>query len=165
MIVSTYIRVLNEEGKVCEWYSCLKMVVQAHIHVDFSQYFWLNEYHLNDSIYIWNCCNQAQSFKQKNNYEVSCDKNFCINFFTTPSSKNIIATLRTITIEISELTFLLILYSHDINEIFNFKRNFKLNFGVPILNQVTFCKKMYLKSQKYETTSYINSNWFIICSL
>ena len=35
-----------------------------------------------------------------------------MNFFTTPSSKNIIATLRIVTTEISELTFLLILYFH-----------------------------------------------------
>ena len=35
-----------------------------------------------------------------------------MKFFTTPSSKNIIATLRIVTIEISELTFLLILYFH-----------------------------------------------------
>ena len=35
-----------------------------------------------------------------------------MKFFTTPSSKNIIATLRIVTIEIPELTFLLILYFH-----------------------------------------------------
>ena len=33
-----------------------------------------------------------------------------MNFFTTPNSKNIIATLRIVTIEKSELTFLPILY-------------------------------------------------------
>ena len=31
----------------------------------FSQYFSLNVHHLNDSIYIWNCCNQAQFLKKK----------------------------------------------------------------------------------------------------
>ena len=36
-----------------------------------------------------------------------------MKFFTTPNSKNIIATLRIVTIEKSELTFLLILYFHD----------------------------------------------------
>ena len=55
-----------------EWY-CLKMVIQAYLHVGFSQYFWLNVYHLNDSIYICNCCNQALFFKQKSNHKVSCD--------------------------------------------------------------------------------------------
>ena len=36
-----------------------------------------------------------------------------MKFFTTPNSKNIIATLCIVTIEKAELTFLLILYSHD----------------------------------------------------
>ena len=36
-----------------------------------------------------------------------------MKFFTTPNSKNIIATLRIVTIEKSELTFLLILYFHS----------------------------------------------------
>ena len=36
-----------------------------------------------------------------------------MKFFTTPNSKNIIATLHIVTIEKSELTFLLILYFHD----------------------------------------------------
>ena len=35
-----------------------------------------------------------------------------MKFFTTPNSKNIIATLRIVTIEKSELAFLLILYFH-----------------------------------------------------
>ena len=36
-----------------------------------------------------------------------------MEFFTPPNSKNIIATLRIVPIEKSELTFLLILYFHD----------------------------------------------------
>ena len=36
-----------------------------------------------------------------------------MEFFTTPNSKKVIATLRIVTIEKSELTFLLILYFHD----------------------------------------------------
>ena len=35
-----------------------------------------------------------------------------MEFFTTPNSKETIATLRIVTIEKSELTFLLILYFH-----------------------------------------------------
>ena len=35
-----------------------------------------------------------------------------MKFFTTPNSKNVIATLRIVTIEKAELTFLLILYFH-----------------------------------------------------
>ena len=38
-----------------------------------------------------------------------------MNVFTTPSSKSIIATLRIVTIEMSELTFLLILYFHGLH--------------------------------------------------
>ena len=37
-----------------------------------------------------------------------------MEFFTTPNSKKIIATLHIVTIEKSELTFLLILYFHGI---------------------------------------------------
>ena len=36
-----------------------------------------------------------------------------MEFFTTPNSKNIIATLRIVRIEKSELTFALMLYLHD----------------------------------------------------
>ena len=43
---------LNEEDKVRECYSSLKMVVQAHLDVVFSQYFLINVHHLKDSIYI-----------------------------------------------------------------------------------------------------------------
>ena len=39
-----------------------------------------------------------------------------MTFFTTPSSKYIIATLRIVTIEIFELTFLLILYFHVVTK-------------------------------------------------
>ena len=37
-----------------------------------------------------------------------------MNFFTTPNSKNVIATLRIVTIEKSELTFLLVLYFYGL---------------------------------------------------
>ena len=44
---------LNEGEKIRECYSCLKMIIQAHLHVlFFSQYFSLNVHRLNDSIYI-----------------------------------------------------------------------------------------------------------------
>ena len=39
----------------------------------FSQYFSLSVHHLNDSIYIGNCCDQEQSLNKNNNHEVSCD--------------------------------------------------------------------------------------------
>ena len=37
-----------------------------------------------------------------------------MKFFTTPNSKNVIATLRIVTIEKSELTFLLVLYFYGL---------------------------------------------------
>ena len=40
-----------------------------------------------------------------------------MEFFTTPNSKNIIAILRIVTIEKSELTFFLTLYFHDLMNI------------------------------------------------
>ena len=40
-----------------------------------------------------------------------------MKFFTTPNSKNIIATLRIVTIEKSELAFLLILYFHGYSQV------------------------------------------------
>ena len=49
----------------------------------------------------------STTFKQKNNHEVSCDQDLCMKLFTTPDSKNIIATLLIVTIRKSELTFLL----------------------------------------------------------
>ena len=64
---------LNERDKVRESYSCLKMMMQAHVHTGFSLYFSLTVHHLNYSIYIRNCCNQAQFLNKKNNHEVSCD--------------------------------------------------------------------------------------------
>ena len=57
---------LNERDKVHKYYSSLKMIRQAHLNVGFS----LNMQNSNNSIYIWNCCNQTQIFKK--NHEVSC---------------------------------------------------------------------------------------------
>ena len=39
-----------------------------------------------------------------------------MNFFTTPSSKNVIATLRIVKIEKCELTFLLVLYFYGFTD-------------------------------------------------
>ena len=48
-------------------------------------------------------------FKERNNHEVYCNKNFCVKIFTTPNSKYLIATLSIVTMGKSELTFLLVL--------------------------------------------------------
>ena len=42
-----------------------------------------------------------------------------MEFFTAPNSKNIIATLRIVTIEKSELTFLLILYFPALAQVYS----------------------------------------------
>ena len=103
---------LNEGDKVCEYYSCLKMIVQAHLDVGFSTIFFIKRASLK-RIYLYMKLLQSSTiFKQKNYHEVSYDQNFCMKFFTTPNSKDIIATLRKVTIEKSKLTFLLILYFH-----------------------------------------------------
>ena len=60
--------------------------------------FFIKRASLKQFFYIWNCYNWPQ--------------------FTTPNSKNIIATLHIATIEKVELTFLLILYFHVIINIF-----------------------------------------------
>ena len=91
------------------WYKPIYMLV-------FLQYFSSNVHHLNDSIFLWNCCNQKQLSNKKVNNEVSSPLNFCMKFFTTSNSKNKIATLRIVTIEKSELTLLLILHIHGVRK-------------------------------------------------
>ena len=55
----------------------------------------------------------APNFKQKSNHEVSVLRlKFLHEIFYNSQFKNIIATLRIVIIERSELTFLLILYFH-----------------------------------------------------
>ena len=62
-LTSAYV---NEGDNFWECYSCLKMMIQASLHVCFfSQNFLLSVHHLNDSIYIKNCCNQARFSNKK----------------------------------------------------------------------------------------------------
>ena len=74
---------LIEGDKVCECYSCLKMMIFSLIYImififlfftiilyifilyNYSLYFSLNVHHLNDYIYIGNCCHQAQFLNKK----------------------------------------------------------------------------------------------------
>ena len=99
---------LNEGDKVWKYYSCLKMMIQANLHVGFSKTFFIKRASL-DSILKWfylylKLLQSSTIFKQKD---------ICVKFFTTPNSKNIFATLGIVTIEKSELTFLLMLYFHN----------------------------------------------------
>ena len=68
-------------------------------------------HYLNDSIYLWNCCNEGQLLNKKVIMKCLAIKMFAWNFYNS-QFKNIIATLRIVTIEKLALTFLLILYFH-----------------------------------------------------
>ena len=57
-------------------------------------------------------------FKQKNNR---------MKFFTTPNSKNIIATVHIVTTKNFELAFLLMLYFHDYTSAFYAELSYKRN--------------------------------------
>ena len=126
---------LNEGDKVHECYSCLKRMIQAHLHIGFPQDFSLNGHHLNKSICIWYCCNQAQFLNKKIIMKCLAIKIFCIKFFfTIPNSKNIIGTLRIVTIEKPKLTFLLILYPYYISYIIlHFHARFKMRLVEKLL--------------------------------
>ena len=52
-----------------------------------------------------------------------------MNFFATPNSKNIIATLHIVTIEKSELTLLLVLYFHSMNNLYGWGLSEYLPYG------------------------------------
>ena len=91
------------------------MVILAHLHFVFLQYFSSNVDCLNSSIYLWNCCNQGQLLNKKVIMK-------CLN------SENIIATLRIVKIEKLELTFLLILYFHAAIKVY-FKNCILRNFA------------------------------------
>ena len=101
---------LNEGNKVRECYGCLKMMIQAYLHVGFFTIFFIKRVSLKRFYLYMKLLQSSTISKQKNNHKVSCDYNFCIKFFTTPNSKKITAALCIVTIEKSELTFLLISY-------------------------------------------------------
>ena len=64
---------LNKGDKVGECYSCLKMVIQAHLHVGFLTIFF-NKCASLKKFYFYMKLSQSRTiFKQKNNFEVSCD--------------------------------------------------------------------------------------------
>ena len=86
------------------WYKLIYMLV-------FSQYFLLNVHHLSDSIYIWNCCNQALCFKFKNNLEALAITIFAWIFLQIPIQKHNCSSMHSDN-KISELIFLFTLYFH-----------------------------------------------------
>ena len=75
-------------------------MMQAHLHVVFFfTIFTIKRASLKRSYLCIKLLQSSSIFKQKNNHEVPCEQNFCMKFFTTHNSKNIIATLRIVTIE------------------------------------------------------------------
>ena len=112
-ILAWYIKLiyeyLNERDKGHEngvwkwWYNPIYMLV-------FLQYFSSNLLHLSDSIFIWNCCNQAQFINKKQLWSVLLLKFLLEMFYNSQFKKKkiiIIATLGIVTIDKHELTFLI----------------------------------------------------------
>ena len=69
-LIYTY---LNEENKVRECYSCLKMIIQAHLHVGFFTIFFIKRASLKRFYLYMKLLQSTPIFKEKNNHEVSCD--------------------------------------------------------------------------------------------
>ena len=103
---------MNEGDQFCKCNRCLKMVILAHLYVGFFTIVLIKHALLKRFYLSLKLLQSRTTFKQKGNYEVSSHSNFCMEFFTAPNAKNIIATLRIVTIEKSELIFLLIFYVH-----------------------------------------------------
>ena len=64
---------LNEEGKVREFYSCLKMIVQTDLHVVFFAIFYIKRLPLKRFYLYMKLLQSSTIFKQKNNHGMSCD--------------------------------------------------------------------------------------------
>ena len=84
---------VNEGCKVRECYSCLKMIIQAYLMIFFTIYFIKRASRKRFYLDIKRL-ELSTIFQQRNNHEVFCDWNFCMEFLTTANSKNINTTLR-----------------------------------------------------------------------
>ena len=69
-LMSVYV---NEGDKVCGCYSCLKMIIQAHLFVGFFTNFFIKGALLKRFYLYIKLLQLSTIFKQKNNHEVSCD--------------------------------------------------------------------------------------------
>ena len=78
---------LNEGDKVRECYGFLKMMMQAHLHVDFFTIFSIKRASFQRFYLYMKLLQSSTISKQKNIHEVSCDYNISMKFFTTPNSK------------------------------------------------------------------------------
>ena len=83
------------------------MIMQTHLHVALFTIYFFKRASLKRFYLYMKLLQSSTILKQKNNHEVSYDKNFFVKVFTTPNSKNIIATLRIITTEKSKSNSLL----------------------------------------------------------
>ena len=63
---------LNEGDKFCECYSCLKLMIQAHLHVRFFTIFFINCASLK-RFYLYIKLLQSSAIFKKKNHERSCD--------------------------------------------------------------------------------------------
>ena len=63
------------------------MIVQTYLHAGFFTNFSLDIHHLNDSIYIWNCCNQAQFLSKNIVMKCLAIKIFAWKFLQPPVQK------------------------------------------------------------------------------
>ena len=62
---------LNEGDKVCECYSCLKMMIQAHLYVGFFTIFFIKPASIKRFYLSLKLLQSRTIFKQKGNHEVS----------------------------------------------------------------------------------------------
>ena len=90
-------------------HSCLKMMIQAHLHVGFFTIYFIKRASLKRFYLYMKLFQLRTTLNQKTIMKCLRVKTFA----RTPNSKNIIETLRIVTIEICKLTVLLILYFHD----------------------------------------------------
>ena len=113
MIVSNLCtRILKKGIKVRECCSCLKMIVQTHLHVCFFTAFFIRRASLKLLYLYMKRLQSSTIFNQKYNHEMPCLKFLHENFYN-PQFKKYNLTVRIVTIEKPELTFLLILYFHE----------------------------------------------------
>ena len=82
-----HISVFSEGDKVSEYYSRLKLMIQAHLYVTFFTTFFTR--HISLTQFHWNIklLQSSKIFEHRNDHEVSCIWNFCKKFFKTLNSK------------------------------------------------------------------------------
>ena len=79
---------LSEKDKDCKCYSCLKLMIQAHLHVVFLKIFFIKFFHFNDSVEISSYCNQAQFLNKEISWNWLVIEFFAWNFLQLPIKKS-----------------------------------------------------------------------------